>query len=432
MVRGLVDIDGDQAPTTPPIKAKVYPMPSTTKKARLPLVVLLLAIGTFLMSTTEFVIAGLLPNMASDLGVSVSQAGLLITAFAIGMIVGAPTISVATMRLPKRLTLILSLLIFAAGHIVAALSPAFEIVLIARVITALATGAFLSIAAVVATSAAGPANASRAMGVMMSGMGLAIVAGVPLGSFIGQAIGWRGIFWALAILAALAAVVIGKFAPAEDHQEAVTLRSQLGVLRKGKLWLVLATTALVSGGFLAAYSYISPLLTERTGISEAAVPLLLVGFGIGALLGTVVAGRTGDRKPLATYFAIGGGSAVVLLMLIPLSTFVVPTIVLVILLGFTGMGVTAIATPLAVRFGHSGPSLAAALTVSAFNVGIAAATWLAGVALDSTLGATGPAIVGAAMAILGLIPLIILALIRATRTTTPASAAAELDEDVLV
>jgi len=407
-------------------------MPSTTKKARLPLVVLLLAIGTFLMSTTEFVIAGLLPNMASDLGVSVSQAGLLITAFAIGMIVGAPTISVATMRLPKRLTLVLSLLLFAVGHVVAALSPAFEIVLIARVITALATGAFLSIAAVVATMAAGPENASRAMGVMMSGMGLAIVAGVPLGSFIGQAIGWRGIFWALAILAALAAVVIGKFAPADERQEAVSVRSQLGVLREGRLWLVLATTALVSGGFLAAYSYISPLLTERTGISEAAVPLLLVGFGIGALLGTVVAGRTGDRKPLATYFAIGGGSALVLLLLIPLSTFVVPTIVLVILLGFTGMGVTAIATPLAVRFGHSGPSLAAALTVSAFNVGIAAATWLAGVALDSTFGTSGPAAVGAAMAILGLVPLVILALMRATRTTTTPAATAELDDDVLV
>ena len=118
-------------------------------------------------------------------------------------------------------------------------------------------------------------------------------------------------------------------------------------------------------------------------------------------------------------------------MLIPLSTFVVPTIVLVILLGFTGMGVTAIATPLAVRFGHSGPSLAAALTVSAFNVGIAAATWLAGLALDSALGTTGPAIVGAAMAVLGLIPLVILALMRATRTTTPA-ATAELDDDVLV
>jgi predicted MFS family arabinose efflux permease len=386
--------------------------------SKLPFVVVLLAAGTFLMSTTEFVIAGLLPDMAADLSVSVSQAGLLITAFAAGMIVGAPTISVATVRMPKRLTLVLSLLLFAVGHIVAALSPAFEVVLIARVVTALATGAFLSVAAVVATSAAGPSNASRAMGVMMSGMGLAIVAGVPLGSFVGQAIGWRGIFWALAALALVAAVVIARLAPAEQPgQQIVSVRSQLGVLREGRLWMVLLTTALVSGGFLAAYSYISPLLTDRTGIDEAAVPLLLVGFGIGALLGTVVAGRTGDRAPLSTYLAIAGGSALVLLLLIPLSPFVVPTAVLVILLGFTGMGVTAIATPLAVRFGHSGPSLSAALTVSAFNVGIAAATWLAGLALDSSLGTTGPSIVGAAMAIAGIIPLLILAAMRATRRT---------------
>lgn len=417
-------------------------MPSSQAKApaeptaRLPFVVVLLAIGTFLMSTTEFVIAGLLPDMAADLGVTVSQAGLLITAFAIGMIIGAPTISVATMRLPKRLTLVLSLVLFAIGHAVAALSPAFEVVLVARIVTALATGAYLSVAAVVATSAAGPANASRAMGVMMSGMGLAIVAGVPLGSFIGQAIGWRGIFWALTGLAIIAALVIGRLAPSDPaDQPVLTLRSQLGVLRESKLWLVLLATAFVSGGFLAAYSYISPLLTERTGITEAAVPLLLVGFGIGALLGTVVAGRTGDRAPLATYFGIAGGSALVLLLLVPLSPFLIPTAVLVVLLGFTGMGVTAIATPLAVRFGSSGPALSAALTVSAFNVGIAAATWLAGVALDSTLGTTGPSLVGAAMAIIGLIPLAVLALLRATRTTpAPALTPAEttLERDLLV
>lgn len=374
--------------------------------------------------------------MADDLGVGVSQAGLLITAFAIGMIVGAPTISVATMRLPKRLTLVLSLVLFAVGHAVAALSPAFEVVLIARIVTALATGAYLSVASVVATSAAGPANASRAMGVMMSGMGLAIVAGVPLGSFVGQAIGWRGIFWALTVLAIVAALVIGRLTPADPaNQAAVTFRSQLGVLREGKLWLVLLATALVSGGFLAAYSYISPLLTERTGITEAAIPLLLVGFGIGALLGTVVAGRTGDRAPLGTYFGIAGGSALVLLLLVLLSPFVIPTAVLVVLLGFTGMGVTAIATPLAVRFGHTGPALSAALTVSAFNVGIAAATWLAGLALDSTLGATGPSLVGAAMAIAGLLPLVVLALMKATRTTpAPERTPAEmtLERDLLV
>jgi len=409
---------------------------SAEPNAKLPFVVVLLAIGTFLMSTTEFVIAGLLPDMATDLDVSVSQAGLLITAFAIGMIVGAPTISIATMRLPKRLILVLSLLVFALGHGIAALSPAFEVVLIARIITALATGAFLSVAAVVATSAAGPSNASRAMGVMMSGMGLAIVAGVPLGSFVGQAIGWRGIFWALAVLALIAAAVIGRFAPAEEAgRQVVTFRSQLGVLREGKLWLVLLTTALVSGGFLAAYSYVSPLLTERTGITEAAVPLLLVGFGVGALLGTVVTGRIGDRAPLSTYAGIAGGSALVLLLLIPLSQFVVPTAILVALLGFTGMGVTAIATPLAVRFGYSGPSLAAALTVSAFNVGIAAATWLAGIALDSGLGTTGPSVVGAVMAVAGLIPIAILALLKVTRTLpAPVRSDAEptLEHDLLV
>jgi len=411
-------------------------MPSSQNTDRLPFVVILLAVGTFLMSTTEFVIAGLLPDMAADLSVSVPQAGLLITAFAVGMIVGAPAISIVTTRMPSRLTLVLSLAAFAVGHVVAAASPDFGVVLVARVITAVATGAYLSVAAVVATSAAGPANSSRAMGVMMSGMGIAIVAGVPLGSFVGQAIGWRGIFWALSGLAIVAAVIIGAMAPNERSREVVTMRSQLGILREPRLWLVLAATALVSGGFLAAYSYISPLLTGRTGLTDVAVPLLLVGFGVGAFVGTTVAGRFGDRAPLATYFAIAGGSALVLLLLIPLSGLAVPTVVLVILLGFTGMGVTAIATPLAVRFGHAGPSLAAALTVSAFNVGIAAGTWLAGVALESSLGLVGPSVVGLAMAVLGIVPLLVLALMRATRISAergdlPAAAADVVDHDLI-
>ncbi|MFZ3572319.1 MFS transporter [Streptomyces sp. BH097] len=388
------------------------------KPAKLPFVVPLLALGTFLMSTTEFIIAGVLPEMAGDLGVSVSQTGLLITAFAIGMIVGAPVISLATLRLPKRLTLVLALAAFVAGHVIAAVSSDFTVVLAARVLTAIATGAFLSVAAIVATTAAGPAAASRAMGVMMSGMGLAIVAGVPLGSYVGQSIGWRGTFWALAVLAALAAVAIGKLVPAEEpHRDAApSLRSQLGVVRHGRMWLVLAATALVSGGFLAAYSYISTLLTERTGISEGAVPLVLVGFGIGALVGTNVVGRLGDRRPLTAFFGIAGGSALVLLLLIPLSTSTVPTIVLVVLLGLTGMGITSIATPLAVRFGHTAPGLAAALTVSGFNVGIAIGSWIAGSALESSLGATGPEVVGLVMAALALIPLTVLAAMRATRT----------------
>ncbi|MCX5521366.1 MFS transporter [Streptomyces bobili] len=390
------------------------------KPARLPFVVPLLALGTFVMVTSEFIIAALLPEVSADLGVSVSTAGLLITAFAVGMIVGAPTISIATLRLPRRSTLVLALVVFAVGHVIAALSSSFTIVLAARVIIALATGTFISVGSVVATSAAGPAAASRAMGVMMSGMSLAIVAGVPLGSWVGQVIGWRGTFWTLAALAGVAALVIGRFIPAAERAEVTpSVRSQLAVLRHGRMWLILAATALVTGGFMAAYSYISPLLTERTGISEGAVPLVLVGFGVGALLGTNITGRLGDRKPLATFITTSVASLLVLLLLIPLSTSPVATVVLVVLLGVTGLGITSIATPLAVRFGHSSPALAAALTVSAFNLGIALVSWLAGTTLDTSLGVTGPEVVGAVMAGLGLIPLLVLAAIRATRTAAP-------------
>ncbi|MCW2947146.1 MAG: major facilitator superfamily 1 [Actinoallomurus sp.] len=394
-------------------------MPSPGEKStKLPFVVLLLTVGTFLMSTTEFIIAGLLPEMASDLSVSVSHAGLLITAFAIGMIVGAPTMAIATLRLPRRSTLILALAVFAVGHVIAALSSSFTVVLAARVLTALATGAFWSVAAVVA-AATGPAASSRALGVMMSGVGLATVVGVPLGSWAGQVIGWRGAFWALAVLAAVAALVIGRYIPTEEHRETPSVRSEIAALHQGRLWLLLSATALITGGYSAAYSYISPLLIDRTGIPQRAVPLVLIGYGIGALAGTNAGGRFGDRKPLTTYITTAIAAALVLLLLIPLSSSAVPTVILVVLMGLTGMAVPPIATALSVRFAHSAPTVAAALAVSGFNTGIALGSWVAGSALDSSLGLTGPALVGTVMIALGLIPLIALAAIRATRTDTP-------------
>jgi DHA1 family inner membrane transport protein len=263
----------------------------------------------------------------------------------------------------------------------------------------------------------------------MSGVALATVVGVPLGSWVGQLVGWRGVFWALAVVSAVAAVVIARLVPHSDREAAPSLREQAGVLSEGRLWLVLAATALVTGGFMAAFSYVSPLLTERTGLSDNAVPLVLVGFGVGALIGTNLAGRFGDRGPLRTFTVIAISSTAVLLLLIPLSTMTVPTIVLVVLLGATGMAVTAIATPLAVRFGHRSPSLAAALAVSAFNVGIAAGSAIAGAALESSLGTTGPEVVGAVMVCLGLVPLAILGALRAT-TSTSHEATSESDQVV--
>ena len=391
---------------------------TATAVVKLPFVVMLLAVGTFLTATTEFVIAGLLPELAADLDVSVARAGLLITAFAVGMIVGAPLIAIATARVPQRSTLVAALLVFSAGHVVAAISSSFTVVLIARIVTALATGTFLAVAAAVAVASVGAANGARAMGTLMSGVALATVVGVPLGSFVGQLVGWRGVFWGLAVVSAFAAAGIARLVPHSDRETTSSLREQAGVLTQGRLWLVLAATALVTGGFMAAFSFVSPLLTERTGLSGNVVPLVLVGFGVGSLIGTNLAGRFGDRGPLRTFTVITLSSTAVLLLLIPLSTMTVPTIVLVVLLGASGMAVTAIATPLAVRFGHYSPSLAAALAVSAFNVGIAAGSAVAGAALESSLGTTGPQVVGAVMVLLGLVPLAVLGALRATASTT--------------
>jgi predicted MFS family arabinose efflux permease len=376
---------------------------------RLPFVVYLLAIGTFLMCTSEFLIAGLLPEMASAFGISQARTGLLITAFAIGMIIGGPTMALATTRLPRRVALVLALLVFAAGHVIAAVSSDFAVVLAARVLTALVTGAFWAVASVVATRAAGPVNASRALGVMMSGVGLSTVVGVPVGSWAGQHIGWRGAFWGLAVLAAVSALVFWRLVPADDGHEAVPVRGQLGVLRNVRLWLLLAATMFVAGGFIATFSYVSPLLTEKSGFSTGMVPLALVGFGIGSLLGVNVSGRLADRKPLATFVTVAVGVEVVLLLIVLLAGDAVIAIVLVILLGLTGMSVPPVATGLAVRFGSAAPTLTTGFVVSAFNAGIAGAVWIAGEALDSSLGPTGPALSGAVLVGIGLVPLLALA-----------------------
>ncbi|MFJ9041840.1 MFS transporter [Streptomyces sp. NPDC102406] len=377
---------------------------------RLPVVVWVLAAGTFLMGTTEFVIAGLLPEIAADLNVSVSHAGLLITAFAVGMIVGGPTMAMATLRLPQRHTLVGALTVFAAGHAVAALSTSFTVVLAARVVTALATGAFWAVGFVIATAAAGPADTTRAVGVMMGGLTLANVVGVPIGSFVGQYTGWRGPFWALAALALLAAVFVGRFIPRTERRDEVSVRAEVRALGQGRLWLALGSAVLIMGGVLATYTYVTPLLTDRAGIPAGAVPLVLIAFGVGALGGTAIGGRLGDRRPMTTTITAATATALLLLALVPASHSPVPAAVLVFGMALTGFTVNPVVTSLAVRFAGDAPTLTSALTTSAYNTGIAAGSLLAGRAMDSSLGLTGPALVGAAFAALTLLPLIALAL----------------------
>lgn len=390
---------------------------------RLPLVVYVLALGTFLMGTTEFVVAGLLPEIAGDVQISVARAGLLITVFAVGMIVGAPLMAMVTLRLPRRLTLILTLGIFAVGHVIVALGSDFGLLLAARFLTALATGAFWAVANVEAARVAGPAASSRALGVVGSGAMLANVVGVPLGAFAGQLMGWRGPFWALAVLGAAAMVLIARHVPrdAAGHQ-AISIRSELSALRSGRLWLALAACATTTGGVMSTYSYISPLLTGRAQLAAGLVPLVLVGFGVGALAGFLVGGRLGDHRPHATTIVAPAATTVLLLAICLLAGYPAPTIALVALLGLFGLGANPVLISLGVRFAGQAPTLGSALTVSAFNLGTAVGSWIAGLALDSSLGGTGPAAVGTGIAALTLIPTIAIAVIQRRRPATPGGA----------
>jgi DHA1 family inner membrane transport protein len=375
-------------------------------------VVYVIAAGIFLMGTTEFMIAGLLPETAANLGVSVAQAGMLVTAFALGMIVGPPVMALATLRLPPRATLVAALAVFAVGHVIAAVSDSFTVVTVSRVVTALATGTFWAIGAVVASTAAGPGASARALAVMSGGLSLAVVAGVPLGTFVGQITGWRGPFWLLAGLSLPAILAVLRFAPATlgaDRPE-VSVRGELAAVRPWRVWAVLATMVLAQAGFLGAYSYISPLLTDRAGIPVGLVPLVLVGFGIGALIGTAVGGRLGDRRPLGTIAAAVTLTALGLVVLAVTSTQATVVVGLVVLLGATGMGANPVLIAQTLRYAGHGSTLASSLATAAFNLGTAAGTAIAGATLSSSWGLTGPAALGSVLTASALLPIALLAL----------------------
>ncbi|MFV9454614.1 MFS transporter [Rhodococcus sp. NM-2] len=389
--------------------------PSTSTSTGLPVLVYVLAAGIFLMGTTEFMVAGLLPDVAADLGVDIARAGLLVTAFAVGMIIGPPVMALATLRLPTRATLIGALAVFSAGHVVAAVSDSFTVVTASRVLTALATGTFWATGAVVAAAVAGPGASARALAVLSGGLSLAVVAGVPLGTFAGQFTGWRGPFWMLAVLAVPAIVAVLRFAPgtATGDTVSVSADSEISAVRPWRVWAVLGAIMLAQAGFLGAYSFISPLLTDRAGISAALVPLVLVGFGVGALVGTALAGRIGDRWPLATIAAAVALTSVLLLVLAATAGHRAIVVGLIIVLGASGLGANPVLIAQTMRFAGHGSRLASSLATAAFNLGTAAGTALAATTLSTSLGVVGPAVLGAAITATALIPIALLATTRA-------------------
>ncbi|MFT3942463.1 MAG: MFS transporter [Ancrocorticia sp.] len=376
---------------------------------RLPLVIFVLAAGVFLMGTTEFVVAGILPEIATDLGKSVGQTGLMITVFAIGMIVGTPAMAALTLKMSRRLALSLSLLVFAVGHVIVAMSSDFPVILGARFLTALATGGFWAVSAVVAAQAAGAARSNQAVGIVLGGGMVANVLGVPLGSFIGQAIGWRGPFWGLAVLSLLGALVMYRMIPKDPPtQNPPSLKAEIRALGDPRVLLILACCVIVCGAAMTVYSFIAPLLTERAGLPSSAVPLVLVAYGIGAVIASYVGGRIGDRNPFVLYFGAATGTLLVLVALFFFSHISIPTVILVTMLGLFGMATNPVLIGQAVGYAKDAPTLASAMCTSMFNAGTAIGTAIAAPTLETSLGVRGPTVVGIAIAVLYFLPLLIL------------------------
>ncbi|TMR28697.1 Cmx/CmrA family chloramphenicol efflux MFS transporter [Actinomadura geliboluensis] len=369
----------------------------------MPLAVYVLGMAIFAQGTSELMLAGLLPEMATDLGVSVPDAGLLISAFAIGMLAGAPVLAVLTLRWPHRRTMLAFLAVFVLTHVVSALAPGYWLLFAMRIVGAFVYAGFWAVAAATAVALV-PQNArGRAMGVVAGGLTVAAIVGLPAGTMIGQHLGWRAAFWAVAAMSAAAMAGVAATIPAgRTGSAAPRVLAELRAVAVPRLWLLYGTTALATSGLLVTFGYLGALLTETTGIAEAWVPGVLALYGVGALIGITAGGRTADTRAVPTLYAGFAGLTVVSVLLALTAESPVPVVALVFLLGFVGFATNPTLNTRAFGMVDGAATLVAAGNVVAFNIGITVGPWLGGLALDAGMGYPATAWIGAALGIAAL------------------------------
>lgn len=353
----------------------------------MPLAVCVLGLSVFALGTSEFMITGLLPGMAADLNVGIPEAGLLISAFAIGMVVGAPLLAIATLRVPRRATLMALLVVFGLSHVVGALGSGYALLFATRVVSAVACAGFWAVAAATAVALVPVERRGRALAILVGGLTVANIAGVPAGTFLGQHAGWRAAFWAVTALTVVA--LIGVFALVPETQnggDETDVATELRLYRGGRFWLALGVIALAQAMIFATFSYLAPLLTEVAGLPESWVPGVLSLFGLGALIGITSGGRLADARPFATLYG-GLAVALVALILLAISGPATPlAIVAVFLFGVAGFGVNPALNVRAFAVAGNAPTLVGASTTAAFNVGNTVGPWLGGESIDAGLG----------------------------------------------
>ncbi|MFB9903520.1 Cmx/CmrA family chloramphenicol efflux MFS transporter [Allokutzneria oryzae] len=366
----------------------------------MPFAVYVLGLAVFAISTSEFMLSGLVPAIATDLAVSIPDAGMLTSAFAIGMVFGGPLLAVLTMRWERRRALAAFLVTFAVVHVVGAVSSDYAVLLVTRVLGALACAGFWAVAAVSAIGMVGENAKARAMSVVVGGTTLACVAGVPGGAFLGQHWGWRSAFWAVAVLSALSVVAVLATLPPSRPEPPV--RIEWKPLFAKPLLVAYALNALIQGATFCTFTYLAPLVTEVAGLGEGWVPVMLVLFGVGSFIGITVGGRIADARPglvllvgmIAltlgwTVLALTGGSGIA-------------TVALVFIQGLLAFGIAPVLTSRVFYLAKAAPALAGGFSTAAFNVGNTVGPWLGGVVIDAGLGFRSPVWVSALMMVLAL------------------------------
>ena len=386
-------------PSTPRPTTPQAPLPA----GRLRLVILAMSLGAFAIGTTEFASMGLLPQIARDLEVSIPQAGMLITLYALGVVIGAPLVTIAAVRLPRARLLMLLIALIGVGNLLSAMAPDFTILAAARFVSGLPHGAFFGVASLVAARLSPPGQRARSVSLVLLGLTIATMLGVPASTAFGQIVGWRSAYIIVVLVAAVSTLAIWRLVP-EPENGGVTgsIRGELRALRRAQVWFALGIGSIGFGGMFAVYSYIGEIVPGVMGLGERAVPVALFVFGVGMTAGNVLAGRLADRSIYGTIFAGLLGMAASLAVFALVAPHAIAGMVLLFAIAITSQLMGPSLQLFLLDASPDAPSLAAALHHSALNIGNSLGAALGAAVLAAGWGLLAPAWTGVALAIAGL------------------------------
>ncbi|MGM4911082.1 MFS transporter [Rhizobium sp. 768_B6_N1_8] len=387
----------------------------------MPLALLVLALSSFAIGTTEFVIMGLLPEVAADLSVTIPQAGWLVTGYALAVALGAPVMAVSTAKLKRRSALIMLMAFFIAGNLLCAIAPNYWVLMVARIVTALCHGAFFGIGSVVAANLVSEDRKARAVALMFTGLTLANVLGVPLGTAIGQAFGWRSTFWVVTAIGIVTIAGLIAILPRDKQEEQSSILREIAALRNGRLWMALSVTVFFSASMFTLFTYIAPLLRDVTGISPEGVTWTLFLIGVGLTVGNLIGGKLADWRLGTALVAIFAAIALTSAIFFYTSRFFIPAeITLFLWAAATFAAVPALQVGV-VGFGKEAPNLVSTINIGAFNTGNALGAWVGGMVIDAGLDLNRVPLAAAAMALIGLAATV-LTYLSGRAQTAPAAA----------